>query len=126
MIPSVKKSYDHGVMFFIMIFSLVSVFGLYNDDIIKQTNDRLASIFIGISISITVNVIVCPVWAGDKLHASLDSNLKCLASSIEGIHIYIERENQLLLNIIIFLIFFMRTHNNISLFYEKMHDFFVY
>ncbi|KMZ56902.1 hypothetical protein ZOSMA_8G00460 [Zostera marina] len=83
MIPCVKKKYDHGVMFFIMIFSLVSVFGVRNDDIVKQANDLLASIFIGITISIIVNVLVFPVWAADQLHASLDSNLNCLASSIE-------------------------------------------
>lgn len=90
MIPCVKKKYDHGVMFFIMIFSLVSVFGVRNDDIVKQANDLLASIFIGITISIIVNVLVFPVWAADQLHASLDSNLNCLASSIEGIYIYID------------------------------------
>lgn len=51
---------------------------------IKTSVDRLYSIAIGAIVAVLVNVLVCPIWAGEQLHKELVSSFNIVADSLEG------------------------------------------
>lgn len=82
--PTVKARFDYGVTIFILTFSLVALSGYRVDDLIELTVERISTIGIGISITVSVCIIVCPVWSGRELHFLISRNLAKLAESLEG------------------------------------------
>lgn len=46
--------------------------------------DRLYSIAIGGIVAVAVNVLICPIWAGEILHKELVSHFASLADALEG------------------------------------------
>lgn len=52
---------------------------------IRTAMDRLYSIAIGGIVAVVVNVLICPIWAGDQLHKELVSNFASVADALEGI-----------------------------------------
>lgn len=71
-------------MIFILTFSLVSVSGLREENVIEIARERLVMIVLGFAICICTSLFVFPMWASDELHDSMVSTFEGLASSIEG------------------------------------------
>ncbi|XP_028764279.1 aluminum-activated malate transporter 8-like [Neltuma alba] len=83
-VPQVKARYDYGLTIFILTFSLVSVSGYRDDQILDLAFKRLSTIIIGSFIAIIICVFLFPVWSGDDLHNLLASNLEKLGNFLEG------------------------------------------
>lgn len=83
--PQIKARYDYGLLIFILTFSLISVSGLRDDEILELAHKRLATIFIGGSACVIISIVVCPVWAGEDLHNLIAANIENLGSFLEGI-----------------------------------------
>ncbi|EYU28937.1 hypothetical protein MIMGU_mgv1a019562mg [Erythranthe guttata] len=83
-IPSIKSKYDHGVVIFILTFTLVAILGYRVTEISILGHQRLSTIFMGGAICILVSVSVCPVWAGQDLHLLVSGNIDKLATFFLG------------------------------------------
>ncbi|XP_038707164.1 aluminum-activated malate transporter 2-like [Tripterygium wilfordii] len=82
--PKIKARYDYGLLIFILTFSLISVSGFREDQIIELAHRRLSTIIIGGSACIIVSILVCPVWAGEDLHCLIALNMEKLGNFLEG------------------------------------------
>ena len=82
--PKIKARYDYALLIFILTFSLISVSGFREDEIIEMAHKRLSTIFIGGSACVMISVCVCPVWAGEDLHDLIALNLEKLGNFLEG------------------------------------------
>ncbi|KAE9620625.1 hypothetical protein Lal_00019272 [Lupinus albus] len=81
--PKVKARYDYGFLIFILTFSLISVSGFREDEVLEMAHKRLSTIFIGGSACVMISIFVCPVWAGEELHYSIAINLEKLGDYLE-------------------------------------------
>ncbi|POO01349.1 Aluminum-activated malate transporter [Trema orientale] len=82
--PKVKARYDYGLLIFILTFSLISVSGFRDDEILEMAHKRLSTIVIGSSACVVICILVCPVWAGEDLHNLIALNLDKLGNFLEG------------------------------------------
>ncbi|XP_028797378.1 aluminum-activated malate transporter 2 [Neltuma alba] len=82
--PEIKARYDYGLLIFILTFSLISVSGFREDEIIEMAHRRLFTIFIGGSACVMISIFVCPVWAGEELHSLISLNLESLANFLQA------------------------------------------
>lgn len=82
--PKIKARYDYGLLIFILTFSLISVSGFREDEILEMAHKRLSTIFIGGSACVMISIFVCPVWAGEELHNLISLNFEKLANSLQG------------------------------------------
>lgn len=87
--PKIKARYDYGLLIFILTFSLISVSGFRDDEILEMAHKRLSTIFIGSSACVIICILFCPVWAGEDLHNMIALNLEKLGNFLEGILILI-------------------------------------
>ncbi|KAK6935583.1 Aluminum-activated malate transporter [Dillenia turbinata] len=93
-IPSVKARFDYGALIFILTFSLVSVSGYRVEKLLTMAYHRLSTIIIGTSFCIFISMLVCPVWAGEKLHLLAAQNLDKLANSLQAcVALYFNDDN---------------------------------
>ncbi|WOL13116.1 hypothetical protein Cni_G21885 [Canna indica] len=81
-IPAIKTRFDYGITIFILTFNLVAVSGYRVEQLLTLVQWRFCTITIGISICLTVCVVIRPVWAGEELHNLIICNLERLAESI--------------------------------------------
>ncbi|KAL6202578.1 hypothetical protein ACLB2K_026286 [Fragaria x ananassa] len=82
--PKIKAQYDYGLLIFILTFSLISVSGFRDDEVLELAHKRLSTIFIGGSACVIVTILVFPVWAGEDLHNLIASNIEKLGDFLEG------------------------------------------
>lgn len=82
--PEVKARYDYGLLIFILTFSLISVSGFREDEVIEMAHKRLSTIFIGGSACVMISIFICPVWAGEELHSLIAINLENLSNFLQG------------------------------------------
>ncbi|KAI4334180.1 hypothetical protein L6164_018900 [Bauhinia variegata] len=82
--PKMKARYDYGLLIFILTFSLISVSGFREDEVIEMAHKRLSTIFIGGSAAVMIAIFVCPVWAGEDLHDLISLNLEKLGNFLEA------------------------------------------
>lgn len=82
--PRIKARYDYGMLIFILTFSLVSVSGYRDDEILMLAHRRLSTILIGGATCLIVSIFVCPVWAGQDLHNLIALNMEKLGNFLEG------------------------------------------
>ncbi|KAL5056310.1 hypothetical protein RYX36_036992 [Vicia faba] len=82
--PKVKTRYDYGMLIFILTFSLISVSGFRDDEVVKMAHKRLSTIFLGGSACVMISIFVCPVWAGEELHYSIAQKLETLGDFLEA------------------------------------------
>ncbi|KAF3439469.1 hypothetical protein FNV43_RR17747 [Rhamnella rubrinervis] len=82
--PKIKARYDYGLLIFILTFSLVSVSGFRDEEILELAHRRLSTIIIGGSACVIISILVCPVWAGADLHNLIALNMEKLANFLEG------------------------------------------
>lgn len=81
--PSLEQ-YENGIRVVLLTYCLIIISGYRMGKPIKTTVDRLYSIAIGGTISVLVNLLVFPVWAGELLHRELVINFNSVADSLEG------------------------------------------
>ncbi|CAN8311778.1 unnamed protein product [Cochlearia groenlandica] len=77
--PRVKARYDYGMLIFILTFSLISVSGFREDEILELAHKRLSTVIMGGVTCVLVSMFVCPVWSGQDLHSLLASNFDTLS-----------------------------------------------
>lgn len=82
--PTIKKSYDYGVLIFLLTFNLITVSSYRQQDVVSLTRDRLSTIAIGCAICLFMSLLVLPNWSGEDLHSSTVGKFEGLATSIEG------------------------------------------
>lgn len=86
--PTIKARYDYGLLIFILTFSLISVSGFRDDEILELAHKRLSTVIIGGSACIIISILICPVWAGQDLHNLIATNLEKLGKFLEGMKLY--------------------------------------
>ncbi|KAM7255770.1 hypothetical protein ACFE04_011511 [Oxalis oulophora] len=82
--PKVKARYDYGMLIFMLTFSLVSVSGFRDDEILILAHKRLSTVLIGASACVIISICVFPVWAGQDLHNLITTHLDNLANFLLG------------------------------------------
>ncbi|RDY08005.1 Aluminum-activated malate transporter 2 [Mucuna pruriens] len=82
--PKVKARYDYGMLIFILTFSLISVSGFRDDEVLEMAHKRLSTIVIGGSACVMISIFVCPVWAGEEFHYSIAHKLEILGDFLEA------------------------------------------
>ncbi|KAK6163636.1 hypothetical protein DH2020_000500 [Rehmannia glutinosa] len=82
--PKLKARYDYGLLIFILTFSLISVSGYRDDEVLDMAHRRLSTILIGGSATVFICIFICPVWAGADLHKITASNIEKLGIFLEG------------------------------------------
>ncbi|CAH9106692.1 unnamed protein product [Cuscuta europaea] len=86
--------YEYGFRVTLFTFCLIIVSGYRTESAIKFSVDRIYSIVIGTIIAVLVNVLVCPVWAGELLHKELVSSFNVVADSLEDcVRKYLEEDD---------------------------------
>lgn len=82
--PTIKARYDYGMLIFILTFSLVSISGFRDNEILELAQKRLSTIFIGGATCVIVSIFVYPVWAGEDLHNLIALNIEKLGNFLDG------------------------------------------
>ncbi|XP_065875921.1 aluminum-activated malate transporter 7-like [Euphorbia lathyris] len=82
--PTMKRRYDYGLLIFILTFSLVSVSGYRDSQIIQTAHMRVSTIIIGSCSSVIVCICICPVWIGQDLHNLVLGNIEKLGVFLLG------------------------------------------
>ncbi|CAF2260745.1 aluminum-activated malate transporter 2-like isoform X1 [Brassica rapa] len=81
--PRVKARYDYGILIFILTFSLISVSGFREDEILDLAHKRLSTVIMGGVSCVLISIFICPVWAGQDLHSLLASNFDTLSRFLQ-------------------------------------------
>ncbi|KAF3961678.1 hypothetical protein CMV_013728 [Castanea mollissima] len=81
--PKIKARYDYGLLIFILTFSLISVSGFRDAEILELAYKRLSTILIGGSSCVIISILVRPIWAGEDLHNLIALNMEKLANFLE-------------------------------------------
>ncbi|KAL6341825.1 hypothetical protein AAG906_038069 [Vitis piasezkii] len=82
--PEVKARYDYGLIILMLTFSMVSVSGYRDEDVLTIAYERLLTIIVGCVIALLVSILICPVWVGEDLQRLIAANLEKLGSFLEG------------------------------------------
>ncbi|EEF48661.1 conserved hypothetical protein [Ricinus communis] len=82
--PGSQARYDHGLVVFILTFSLILISGYREEGILKMAKERILTILIGACIVVLVTTCICPVWMGEDLHSLVAGNLDKLGTFLEG------------------------------------------
>ncbi|MQL91798.1 hypothetical protein Taro_024412 [Colocasia esculenta] len=80
--PSMVE-YEYGFRVTLFTYCLIIVSGYRMGAPIKTAMDRLYSIAIGGLVAVLVNVLICPIWAGEQLHQELVKSFGSVADSLE-------------------------------------------
>ncbi|KAL3518630.1 hypothetical protein ACH5RR_021219 [Cinchona calisaya] len=83
-IPQMKARFDYGLQIFILTFSLISVSGYLNDEVLDMALTRLSTVMLGASASLAICILIFPVWAGEDLHNLVADNIEKLGNYLEG------------------------------------------
>ncbi|XP_062074476.1 aluminum-activated malate transporter 9-like isoform X2 [Humulus lupulus] len=75
--------YEYGFRVILFTYCLIIVSGYRMGNPIRTSMDRLYSIAIGGVVAVLVNVLVCPIWAGEQLHKEIVKNFNSVADSLE-------------------------------------------
>jgi uncharacterized membrane protein YccC len=81
--PSLVQ-YEYGFRVTLFTYCLIIASGYRMGNPIRTAMDRLYSIAIGGLVAVFVNVLICPIWAGEQLHKELVKHFNSLADSLEG------------------------------------------
>nr|XP_043622452.1 aluminum-activated malate transporter 9-like [Erigeron canadensis] len=75
--------YEYGFRVILFTYCLIIVSGYRKGNPIKTSIDRLYSIVIGAIVTLAVNTLIFPIWAGEQLHKELVKNFISVADSLE-------------------------------------------
>lgn len=76
--------YEYGFRVILFTYCLIIISGYRMGNPIRTAMDRLYSIGIGGIVTVLVNSIVFPIWAGEQLHRELVQSFNAVADSLEG------------------------------------------
>lgn len=79
----VPYEYGFRVVLFTYCLIVVSTYRMSNP--MRTAMERLYSIAIGAAVTVGVNLLVFPIWAGEQLHEELVNSFYCVAESLEGL-----------------------------------------
>ncbi|XP_044482009.1 aluminum-activated malate transporter 2-like [Mangifera indica] len=82
--PTLKARCDYGLSIFILTFSLISVSGYRDNEVLHMAHQRLSTIIIGSCTAIIVCISICPVWVGEELHNLVCDNIEKLGKFLEA------------------------------------------
>ncbi|RZS17311.1 hypothetical protein BHM03_00049437 [Ensete ventricosum] len=77
--------YEYGFRVILFTYCLIVVSTYRMDNPMRTAMERLYSIAIGAAVTVGVNLLVFPIWAGEQLHEELVSSFYCVAESLEGL-----------------------------------------
>lgn len=86
--PQIKARYDYGLVIFILTFSLISISGFRDNEVLELVHKRLLTVLIGGSTCVIISILLFPVWAGQDLHNLIASNMEKLGIFLEGTHLH--------------------------------------
>ncbi|GER36511.1 aluminum-activated malate transporter 1 [Striga asiatica] len=93
--PKMKARYDYGLLIFILTFSLISVSGYRQDEVLDMAHRRLSTVLIGGLATIFICIFICPTWAGEDLHKLTAANIEKLGAFLEGFgRVYFPEPNE--------------------------------
>lgn len=75
--------YEYGFRVILFTYCLIIVSGYRVGNPIKTAMDRLYSIAIGGFVAVFVNILIFPIWAGERLHKELVNSFNSVADSLE-------------------------------------------
>ncbi|KAJ8492464.1 hypothetical protein OPV22_014185 [Ensete ventricosum] len=75
--------YEYGFRVILFTYCLIVVSTYRMDNPMRTAMERLYSIAIGAAVTVGVNLLVFPIWAGEQLHEELVSSFYCVAESLE-------------------------------------------
>ncbi|KAJ0786606.1 putative aluminum-activated malate transporter [Helianthus anomalus] len=76
--------YEYGFRVILFTYCMIIVSGYRLGNPIKKSTDRFYSILIGAIVTVAVNTLIFPIWAGEQLHEELIKNFGSVADSLEG------------------------------------------
>ncbi|XP_050369088.1 aluminum-activated malate transporter 2-like [Argentina anserina] len=82
--PLLKARHDYFLVIFILTYSLVSVSGYRDYEILEMAHIRISTVAIGGCTTIIISLCICPVWIGVDLQNLVASNIDKLGDSMEG------------------------------------------
>ncbi|KAI7752218.1 hypothetical protein M8C21_032134 [Ambrosia artemisiifolia] len=75
--------YESGFRVILFTYCMIIVSGYRMGNPIKKTIDRFYSVLIGAIVTLAVNTLILPIWAGEQLHEELVKNFSSVADSLE-------------------------------------------